>query len=285
MVVAIYFPVYSAVGFFSQTLDFDYQLVEENIYYYDGYLNNELENSTISNDHSEYGMNYLIKSKTGFHHKYFALLFEYVLAIETEKRYNQIDSNLETLNKKILSHQLNPTVFFQWKPFRLGMGYRFDIHSKSIANKQRQSIRPYDVLSFYFHIHFPELWYRSPIGLGTYYELSFNPKYSFGEIPNHLFHNAALSFHINFNYLSQFQIMFIYQRSESQITLYKVESDSNYSAVPRDFLARYYIDYSFTHQIIREMALRIGIGNLIYSSFESPVLNFNIGVTYSFFRI
>lgn len=274
----------AAVGFLSQTIDFDYLVVQENNYYHNGFIENELAASTISNQHSEYGINYLIRFKTGYHHEYFAIMLDYTLGIEDLHRYNQIDIQINELNQRVISHKISPKIFGQFEPFRVGIGYNIDIRKDQILTKQHWSIRPDNALSFYFHIYLNELWHRSPIGLGTYYEIAFNPADKVSSIRRNLFQSAGLSFNVNFNYLSQFQILFTYQRLDKDVTLYKVNNDAISDLIYKKYLVRYYLDYTFMHQILPQLTLRMGIGQLIYSDYESPALNLNIGFTYSFFR-
>ncbi len=271
-------------GYLFQSVEFEYQYIENSNYYRDGEKFNMYQNAVELKNQNNLGLNYLIRSRSGYSFWFFTFYLEYLFSINQDNQYSGFDVKIDSESTSFDLHTLSPVIFFHYDPFGLsgGLSYQKAVNdAKTYSdgfNNQTWSLKPDNSLSFFFKFYWPEFG-RVPIGVSLNYEIAFK---LISELQEELYQQASFGFHINFSYYSQFQLLYTFVNSQKDQTIARVIDDDNNETLFLDDINRYYIDFIIIFQITEYFSLKIGMGQLLYSELESPMSRFNVGINYLF---
>ena len=260
-----------------QALEFEYQYIENNFYYRGGEGFNMNENSTVNKNLNSLNLNYLIRSRTGYSYWFFTAYLEYLFSINQNNNYNKFDVKINHQSPSFNVHEITPQVYFHYDPFglELGINYSTKINSDKVIG-QVWSLRPNDSLAFLFKFYWPQFW-KVPLGVSLSYKIAFRLAKN---LLDDLYQRGSFGFHINFSYYSQFQILYTVVNSKKDQTINRIINDSSSENYFLNQTTRYYLDFIIVMQITDFLALKLGMGQLLYSEFESPMLRFNAGLNF-----
>ncbi len=260
-----------------QSLEFEYQYIENNFYYKNGEINNMNENLTMDRDSNSLNLNYLIRSRTGYSYWFFTTYLEYLFSINQNNQYNNFDAKIDDDSTSVNVHEITPQVYFHYDPFglELGINYLTRINREEPIG-QVWSLRPNDSLAFLFKFYWPQFW-SVPLGVSLSYEIAFRLAL---DAADDLYQRGSFGFYINFSYYSQFQVLYTVVNSKKDQTITRVINDFSNEDFFLPQTNRYYLDFILVLQITDFLALKLGMGQLLYSEFESPMLRFNVGMNF-----
>ncbi len=259
-----------------QALEFEYQYIQNNYYYQAGDIVNEYEDSIVSRNENSLGANYIFRSRTGYQYWIFTSFIEYTFSINEDNQYNGFDTLVRARSTSVNIHEIIPYVFFHYDPWGLNLGINY--YSQTNGAEQVGtvwSLKENNSLGFLFHFFWPQ-FFDIPVGLSLDYEIAF----PLNALSN-LYQRAAFGFYIHFAYYSQFQILYTFVNSQKDQTISRGIVGENVTEHFLDATNRYYLDFILTFQISPNFSLKLGMGQLLYSEFESRAFRFNGGISYS----